>query len=93
MITLYCHGQQHGDNGQLCADCQSLSEYVSLKLQRCPFGEDKPTCLDCTVHCYQPDRREHIRQVMRYAGPRMLLHHPYLAVMHLIDGLQKPSEG
>jgi hypothetical protein len=25
-----------------------------------------------------------MREVMRYAGPRMLRKHPYLAVMHLI---------
>jgi hypothetical protein len=26
---------------------------------------------------------------MRYAGPRMLLRHPILAVRHIIDGLRK----
>jgi len=41
--------------------------------------------------------REHVRIVMRYAGPRMLWRHPILAVRHLIDGrrpapaLPKPS--
>jgi hypothetical protein len=25
---------------------------------------------------------------MRYAGPRMLLSHPILAILHLIDGLR-----
>jgi hypothetical protein len=34
--------------------------------------------------------REQIRQVMRYAGPRMLLHHPIHAVLHLLDGIRKP---
>jgi hypothetical protein len=28
--------------------------------------------------------RERIRQVMRYAGPRMLFNHPILSVFHLI---------
>jgi hypothetical protein len=27
-----------------------------------------------------------IRTVMRYAGPRMLLRHPILAIGHLLDG-------
>jgi hypothetical protein len=27
--------------------------------------------------------------VMRYAGPRMLLSHPVLALLHLIDGLRR----
>jgi hypothetical protein len=40
----------------------------------------------CPVHCYQPRMRESIREVMRYAGPRMLTRHPFLAVAHLIEG-------
>jgi hypothetical protein len=24
--------------------------------------------------------------MMRYAGPRMMLRHPYLAMMHVVDG-------
>jgi hypothetical protein len=32
--------------------------------------------------------RELIRRVMRYAGPRMLLKHPILAVFHLIHRLK-----
>jgi len=42
------------------------------------------------VHCYAPEMREKIKEVMRYAGPRMLLSHPILAIAHLIDGLRKP---
>jgi hypothetical protein len=38
--------------------------------------------------CYTPDMRERIRAVMRFSGPRMLLHHPWLALMHLVDGLR-----
>jgi hypothetical protein len=33
--------------------------------------------------------RQQVKIVMRYAGPRMLLHHPFLACMHLIDGRRK----
>ena len=35
------------------------------------------------VHCYQPEMREKIRQVMRFAGSRMLLYHPALALWHV----------
>jgi hypothetical protein len=38
------------------------------------------------VHCYKPDRREQVRQVMRWAGPRLAFRHPWLALMHFIDG-------
>ena len=34
--------------------------------------------------------RARIREVMRYAGPRMLLSHPLMALRHLLDGLRKP---
>ena len=33
--------------------------------------------------------RERVRVTMRYAGPRMMLHHPILAVAHLLDGRRK----
>ncbi len=83
MIHIYCRDQHEGD---LCPDCQALMSYVNLRLDRCRFGEDKPTCARCPVHCYQRDRREQIKAVMRYAGPRMLWEHPWLSVCHLLDG-------
>jgi len=49
-------------------------------MSRCPFGPDKPTCAKCPIHCYKPQVRERVREVMRFAGPRMLLRHPVLAV-------------
>jgi hypothetical protein len=30
--------------------------------------------------------RERVRTVMRYAGPRMMWRHPFLALAHLVDG-------
>jgi len=29
--------------------------------------------------------REKVREVMRYSGPRMILRHPWLALMHVVD--------
>ena len=87
MIRLYCR-DQHG-SGELCAECQRLLSYADARLARCPFGESKTTCAQCPVHCYQPQMREKIRSVMRYAGPRMLRHHPAMALRHLVDGLRK----
>lgn len=87
MIRLYCrahHGGRH-----LCAECRTLREYASGRLSMCPFGNDKPTCVDCPVHCYAPAMRERIREVMRFAGPRMLWRHPVLAVRHLLDGRRR----
>ena len=88
MIQCYCRGC-HGSGQALCPECQSLLDYARQRLARCRFGTGKPTCANCPVHCYQPRRREQIRAVMRYAGPRMLWRHPILSLWHLWDGRRK----
>jgi hypothetical protein len=90
MSHIYCR-DRHGD--KLCKDCQELLSYVNLRLDRCRFGEEKPTCAKCPVHCYQRDRREQIKVIMRYAGPKMLWEHPILSLWHLLDGwFQQPLD-
>jgi predicted amidophosphoribosyltransferase len=89
MIDLYCREQHHSPPGSLCAECGELREYARARLERCVFQERKPTCAKCPVHCYKPDMRERVRAMMRYSGPRMLLHKPFLAIAHLLDGLRK----
>lgn len=84
MVRLYCQSH-HGAHGP-CQACLELLSYAECRLDRCPFAEHKPTCLNCPIHCYKPQLREQVRQVMRYAGPRMLWHHPILAIRHLLDG-------
>jgi hypothetical protein len=83
MLDIYCR-DHHGV--ALCRECQDLKHYVSQRLKRCRFGEEKPTCVKCPVHCYQRERREQIKTVMRYAGPRMLWEHPWLSLRHMVDG-------
>ena len=87
MIRLYCrknHTESDRQGESMCPDCRSLSEYAKLRSQNCPFMEEKTFCSNCKVHCYKPEMREKIRQVMRFSGPRMLLYHPILAIWHLI---------
>jgi hypothetical protein len=83
MIRLYCR-QQHNSR-KLCEDCTRLWEYAEERLEKCPFGVENPTCQNCPIHCYKPEMRQHIREVMRYSGPRMMLHHPLMAIRHLIQ--------
>ena len=90
MIRRYCRDRHHTTEG-LCPECAELLAYARRRLARCPFQEGKTTCGKCPVHCYAPAMRERIREVMRYAGPRMLFSHPLLALMHLLDGLRKPG--
>ena len=86
MVRMYCRGHGHGSGMPLCAECAALFEYATRRLERCVFGDAKPTCANCTVHCYSADMRERTRIVMKWAGPRMLLHHPILGILHKIDG-------
>ncbi len=84
MIRLYCRGN-HASREQLCDNCAQLELYALRRLDRCPFGSDKPVCANCSIHCYSSAMREQIQEVMRYAGPKMALRHPVLAVGHVLD--------
>ena len=94
MIRLYCgrhHGGRNGGgrNRPPCPECASLLGYATQRLSACSFGEAKPVCVACPVHCYRKDMRERIRVVMRWSGPRMILRHPYLAIRHVADSLKR----
>ena len=86
MLRMYCHSHHAPEHTRLCPECLAMHDYARRRLERCVFGETKPTCANCTVHCYKASMREQIRQVMRWAGPRMLWRHPVLAVRHILDG-------
>jgi hypothetical protein len=88
MIHLYC-SDQHGTQGALCEDCDELLKYAWNRLDKCPFKDEKPACNHCRVHCYAPAKRQAVQDMMRYAGPRMLVRHPWLSCWHLIDTLRK----
>ncbi|CAA7601620.1 ygba ecs3588 cytoplasmic uvra stm2860 amidophosphoribosyltransferase vva0912 so0324 vpa0976 cpe0229 [Acididesulfobacillus acetoxydans] len=92
MIGLYCRRVHHTRDG-LCPDCRKLLDYAFRRIEHCRFGSEKPTCANCSVHCYSPQMREQIRFVMRYSGPRMALRHPLIAWRHLRDGRRHPVHG
>ena len=92
MIRLYCrkkHKAYDRKSKQMCEACQTLSDYAKQRSEKCPFMEQKTFCANCKVHCYKPQMRTEIRQVMRFSGPRMLLYHPVLAVWHLVCSLKE----
>jgi hypothetical protein len=70
----------------LCPECATLFDYARKRLAGCPYGPEKPTCANCQIHCYGPTQREQTRVMMRYAGPRMMWRHPWLAIAHILDG-------
>src|ERR1017187_5069994 len=71
MVGFYCEAH-HDTKPALCPECQGLLDYAAVRLERCRFGVEKPVCAKCPVHCYQRERSEEVKAVMRYAGPRML---------------------
>ena len=72
MIRLYCRKSEGHD--ELCPSCKELLDYAHSRLERCRYGEHKPTCKKCPVHCYRPNMKERIRIVMRWSGPRMIIY-------------------
>lgn len=82
MIGVYCCGK-HKHKGELCPECQKLLDYALLRTEKCPFMETKTFCSACKVHCYSKEMQEKIKEVMKYAGPRMLFYHPLQALDHM----------
>ena len=83
MIALYC--RKNHSRHTLCPDCAALDAYARMRSDKCPFMETKTFCSNCKVHCYKPEMREQIRQVMRFSGPRMIFTHPVMAIRHVIE--------
>lgn len=81
MVVIYCK-KKHNKTG-LCSDCEELYLYAKHRLELCPFGIDKPECKDCQIHCYNAQKRQKMKEVMRFSGPRMLLYHPLDFLKHL----------
>lgn len=90
MIRMFC-AAHHGQRTGLCDECSNLDNYAATRLQRCIFGDRKPVCKECPVHCYSPAMREKMRAVMRWAGPKMIYRHPLYALIHVIDNALAPD--
>ena len=82
MIRLYCRNYE--GYTKLCPNCQELLVYCRSRLDRCRYGEQKPTCKKCPTHCYRAEMKDRIKAVMRWSGPRMILYHPLAAIRHLL---------
>lgn len=83
MINMYCrkvHGQ--GAKG-LCLECQQLYEYAAKRIDKCFYGDQKPVCSKCPVHCYKPEMLEAVKTVMQYSGPRIWIKRPLLSIRYL----------
>ncbi|PSW14739.1 nitrous oxide-stimulated promoter family protein [Photobacterium sanctipauli] len=84
MVVIYCRDKHQ--SASLCDECEDFLAYAHTRLDRCPYGGSKPTCKLCPIHCYKADYKARSKEIMRYAGPKMLFRHPYLAIRHLMAG-------
>ena len=82
MIELYCRHRLKEE--AMPEEYILLAEYACRRLDHCRYGEKKTVCKDCPTHCYSPKDREAIREVMRWAGPRMIWYAPKDAILHIL---------
>ena len=92
MIWYYCHKKHHSKKGDYCPSCKELMDYCHFRLIKCLWGEKKPFCANCKIHCYDAMHREKIREVMRFSGPRMFLHRPIMALSHCIQTIKEKKK-
>ena len=94
MVGMYCPHYHHDEQADVqagdagCEECQALLAYARRRIEKCSLRDDKPPCSKCLIHCYKSAMREKVREVMRFAGPRMALHHPVRAVKHVIQSFK-----
>ena len=69
---------------QCARNAPSLTNTRRCARAECRKMHVKTSCDACENHCYKPEMRERIRQVMRYSGPRMITKHPVAAIRHLL---------
>ena len=65
----------HETGGRIFHTKHPLPEHVKKRRGICPHGDNKPFCSICHILCYNPEMRQPLRAVIRYAEPRTLLRH------------------
>ena len=84
-VEVYCSGK-HGATARLpltlpaglgertlCPECSSFLGYAVDKRLKCPLEAEKPTCKHCRIHCYDQLHREKVREIMSYAGRKLMM--------------------
>lgn len=69
-IKVYCmkkHSETLKNKEGYCKECFELLNYALLRDEKCPLNP-KPKCKNCKIHCYKPEMRKKIKEVMKYSG-------------------------
>jgi hypothetical protein len=84
-VEVYCAGKHQtaehasitlsADLGErsLCKECEAFLEYAVAKRLKCPLEAEKPSCKHCRIHCYDKSHREKVREIMSYAGRKLMM--------------------
>ena len=83
--SIYCRGNhpsREKDARGMCSECREAIELTLERASACPNGHEG-NCQDCEIHCQRGDAQRRIRQIMRYAAPRMALRHPLMTLEYL----------
>ncbi len=81
---IYCSAHHDGlkDAASLCPSCRQAVDRTLERTASCPYGHEG-NCEDCDIHCQRGEAREQIREIMRYAAPRMAFRHPLMTIGYL----------
>lgn len=60
------------DKYPVCDSCRDFLFYAIERRLRCPL-DPRPVCKHCHVHCYKPDYREKVREIMRFSGKYLMM--------------------
>ena len=66
-VGVYCRRHHGTVRNELCGECRALLDYAFERLSKCPY-DPKPKCKECPTHCYKPEYRQKIKEVMRFSG-------------------------
>lgn len=58
---------------ELCAACAAFMDYAVTRRIKCPLEAEKSTCKHCRIHCYAPEQRALVKQIMAWSGIRMII--------------------
>lgn len=83
LFGIYCRKNHAPEKGVLCSSCQSELKYAVHKTKICTEKDMGKTCSECRVHCFEPEHREKIREIMRFSGPRLMWSHPLLSMRYV----------
>ena len=85
MGRIYCSAHHEGelkDSVGLCASCRETVDRTLERTAACPYGHEG-NCQDCKTHCQRGEAQQRIREIMRYAAPRMTVRHPLMTLEYL----------